>query len=359
MAMLADAVHEIVIANGKLGGSLRHQEHRRVLMTPFLHYARQQRALSRSLADIPAWLVHMYAAHCITQGMEAGNLANIFSAIRVVLRAMGNDLTRACSNRQLGLPRRVRRGARRAHTRPELDALLKRASRVDEGLVYMIRLAELFGLRRNEALMCGKDLAMWLAALSAGKAELPLLRGAKNGRARSVEVLESRRSEAIDLVAAALAYCKARNFQLIVGRGNNLKSAIHRFTALARRIGMVGELSFHSLRYNYALSLADQLHDNGVPPYETLVRLSEALGHGPSRTAMIRNVYCAEISDRFKGCLRLKSSEAHRRSPAKKLPRAALRQQVKLRHAELSGFPVGSVAPSRQGQSAAHNSRKR
>ncbi|CAD6540198.1 hypothetical protein LMG28727_03738 [Paraburkholderia kirstenboschensis] len=72
MGMLADAAHEIVIANTRLGGSLRHQEHRRVLVTSFLRYARQQRALTRSLADVPAWLVHMYAGHCITQGMGPG-----------------------------------------------------------------------------------------------------------------------------------------------------------------------------------------------------------------------------------------------------------------------------------------------
>ena len=185
------------------------------------------------------------------------------------------------------------------------------------------------------------------------------MRGAKNGRARSLEVMESRRTEAIQAIDAALAYCKARNFHFIVGRGENLKSAIHRFTALAHRIGMVGELSFHALRYNYALGLADQLHKDGVPPYETLVRLSASLGHGPGRAAMILNVYCQPIAHRFKGCLRLKSSEAHRRIPAKRLPRAVARQQAKLRHAELSGYPVGRVGPSKQGQTPAHAPWKR
>lgn len=211
----------------------------------------------------------------------------------------------------------------------------------------MILLAELFGLRRNEALMSGRDLAMWRAALVDGKTELCLMRGAKNGRPRSVEVRESRRAEAIRVIDAALAYCELRNFRFIVGRGKNLKSTIHRFTALARRIGMVGELSFHSLRYNYALALAEQLHKDGVPPYETLVRLSASLGRGLGRAVMIYNVYCKPISDRFKGCLRLKSNEVHRGSPAKKLPRAAARQQAKLRHAELSGFPVGRLGPSK------------
>jgi integrase len=359
MAMLSDAVHEIAIANCKLGGSLRHQEHRRVLVTPFLRYARQQHALSRSLADIPAWLVHMYAAHCMTQGLEAGNLTNIFSAIRVVLRAMGNDLTRECSNRQLGLPRRVRKGARRAQTPAEIDALRERARGVDEGMMHMVLLAELLGLRRNEALMCGRDLPMWRAALAAGKTELPLLRGSKNGRPRSIVVLENRRSETIRVIDAALAYCKPRNFQFIVGQGGNLRSTINRFNALARRIRMTGELSFHALRYSYALSVAQQCDDAGLPPYETLVLLSSALGHGQSRVFFIRAYYCAPIADRFKGCLTPKGSEAHRRSPPEKLPRAAARQQAKLHHAELSGFPVGRVGPPRLGSAPTPDRKKR
>jgi integrase len=330
-----------------------------MLVTPFLRYARKQHALTQPLADIPAWLVHMYAAHCITQGLEAGNLTNIFSAIRVVLRAMGNDLTRECSNRELGLPRRVRKGARRAQTPAEIDALRERARRVDEGMMHMILLAELLGLRRKEALMCGRDLPMWLAALIAGKTDLPAMRGSKNGRPRLIGVLENRRSETVRVVDAALAYCRPRNFQFIVGQGKNLKSSLHRFNALARRIGMTGELSFHSLRYSYALALAKQSLDEGLPPYETLVRLSEALGHGQSRVFFIRAYYCAPIADRFKGCLTPKGSEAHRRSPPKKLPRAAARQQAKLRHAQLSGFPVGRVDPSGLGSAPTHDRKKR
>jgi len=358
MGMLADAAHEIVIANTRLGGSLRHQEHRRVLVTSFLRFARQQRALTRSLADVPAWLVHMYAGHCITQGMGAGTLANVFSAIRVVLGAVGNDLGRECSNRQLGLPRRVRVGTRRAQTPTEIAALCERARRLDEGLMHMVRLAELFGLRRNEALMCGRDLPMWLAALIAGKNELAVMRGAKNGRPRCAEVLEHRRTEAIHAINAALAYCKERDFRFIVGRGGNLKSAIHRFNALARRIGMTGEVSFHSCRYSYALALANKLLDEGTPPYEALVRLSASLGHGPGRAVMIYRTYCQPISDRFKGCLALKRNEAHRRSPPKKLPRAAARHRAKLQHAMLSGFPVGRTGQSAGTQGRARDIRK-
>jgi hypothetical protein len=58
---------------------------------------------------------------------------------------------------------------------------------------------------------------------------------------------------------------------------------------------------------------------------------------------MVKRYYCQPIAERFKDCLKLRESEAHRRHPAKKLPRAAERREDKLRHARLSGFPIGRM----------------
>jgi integrase len=343
MAMLADAVHQIAEANRLLGGSLKHQENRRHLVTPLLRFARELKTLTRSLADIEPWVVHMYAARCIAAGMSPGHLENVFSSIRVVLAVMGNDLQKSCSNRQLGLPYRVRQGARRAQTDEEIEALLKRAARINQGLFHMIALARHLGLRRREALMCGRDLQMWLDALISGKTTLHVMRGAKNLRHREIEVLEGRRADTRAAIEAALQYAVTHDYQFVTARRNTLKSAMNKFTAQLRQAGMTGELSFHSLRYTYALALAKQLLDSGVPPYETLVRLSAALGHGASRSQMVKRYYCQPIAERFKDCLKLRESEAHRRHPAKKLPRAAERREDKLRHARLSGFPIGRM----------------
>jgi integrase len=343
MAMLADAVHDVAVANALLGGSFEHQEHRRHLVTPFLRYVRSVGALSRSIAEIPGWVVHTYAAWCIGQGMQAGNMENIFSAIRVVFGALGNDISDTCSNRQLGLPRRARKGARRAQSPAEIEALIERANRIDRGLALMIALARNLGLRRKEALMCCKDLQMWHDALASGKTKIEVLRGSKNSRPREVEILEDRRAETLKAIDAALAYASEHNLELITGRGKTLKSGMNRLKALLPRCRMIGELSFHSLRYTYALDLALQLEDGGVPPYETLVRVASSLGHGPTRTQMILNYYCQPIAYRFKGCLKIAKTEAHRRSPAKGLPRAAARREAKLRHSRLSGFPVGRM----------------
>jgi integrase len=345
MAMLSDAVHDVAVANAVLGGSLKHQEHRRLLVTPFLRFARSMGALSPLIAEIGEWAVHGYAAHCMSQGMSAGNLANIFSAIRVVFGAHGKDIRKTCSNQQLGLPRRVRKGSRRAQTPAEIEALIERAGKIDRGLALMISLARYLGLRRNEALMAGRDLQMWRDAVAAGAKTIELMRGAKNARPREVELLPGKREETLQAIDAALEYCSERDFELISGREKTLKSAVNRLKGILRRAGMTGALSFHSLRYTFALDSAVGMLDSGIDPYTTLVRLSASLGHGPSRTGMILNYYCQPIRHRFEGYLKIEKAEAHRRQPAKPLPRAAARRQAKLRHATLSGHPMGRTAP--------------
>ncbi|OYD76055.1 UNVERIFIED_ORG: integrase-like protein [Burkholderia sp. CF145] len=343
MAMLADAVHDVAAASARLKGSVGHQERRRRVFANFLRFVRDAGALTRSIPEIPPSMVHAYAAHCVVQGMAPGHLENIFSAIRVVFRAMGKDIGRTCSNRQLGLPHRSRKGTRRAQSPGEIEALIERAKRIDQGLALLIPLARNLGLRRKEALMCGKDLQMWYDALTSGKTVLEVLRGCKGGRHRQVEILEDRRAQTIEVIAAALAYARAHNYELITGRAGTLKSAMNRFTALLRKAGMVGEKSFHSLRYGFALQLALQILDRGVSPYDTLVRLSASLGHGPSRVAMVCNVYCQPIAHLFKGCLAAAKRQRRSPGPATKLPRAAARLAAKLRHARLSGFPVGRM----------------
>jgi integrase len=344
MAMLADAIHQISEANFILGGSVKHQENRRHLVTPFLRFLRDElKSLTRSLTDIKPWHVHIYAVHRIVSGATPGHMENEFSAIRVVCRALGNNFSKTCSNRRLGLPLRVRKGARRAQSPEEIRELLERAARLDQGLAHLIALARLLGLRRLEALMCARDLRMWRDALLNGNTTIHIMRGAKNLRPREAEVLESQRAETLAAVEAALEYAVEHNYELITGRGRTLESALNRLKGLLRRSGMVGELSFHSLRYTYSLELANQLHDSGVAPYETLVRLSASLGHGSSRVQMILTYYCQPIAARFKGCMKLHKSEAHRRSPATKVPRATARREAKLKHARLSGFPVGRM----------------
>lgn len=341
MGMMSQAIHDAAVSSKKAGGSFSTQQIRRFNTTGLLRFARQVGELRASIIELPAWVIHAYAQYCMAQRKAAGTLANIFSSIRVTSGTAGRNIDKACGNRELRLTRRVRKGTKRAQTPIEIEELLARARRIDNGLTHLISLALCLGLRRKEALMCPRDLAMWLDALTRGESTLPLMRGAKNARPREVRIIQSKRAETIESIASALAYCREHNFELVTGSGKTLKSAMNRLKVLLRRAGMVGQVSFHSLRYTYALTSALEMLDSGIAPYEVLVQLSESMGHGPKRAQMILAHYCQPIRDRFEGHISPREVEAHRRHPAKKLPRATARQQAKLRHGALSGYPVG------------------
>ena len=343
MSMMSKAVHSCAVSSKKAGGSFATQQNRRFDTTGLLRFARQLGELRASVGEIAPWVIHAYAQYCIAQGKTAGTLANIFSAVRVTSRHGGRDIDHVCNNTELQLARRVRRGAKRAMNPMEIDQLMERAKRIDQGLTHMISLALHLGLRRKEALMCAPDLQMWLDALVRGDSTLALMRGSKNARPRQVRIIESERSQTIEAIRCALAYAREHNLELITGTGRTLKSAMNRLRALLRRAGMVGPISFHSLRYTYALKSALEMLDGGMAPYEVLVELSESLGHGPTRIQMILGHYCQSIRERFEGHISLHNIESDRHRPPSKLPRATARLAAKRRHSELSGYPIGRI----------------
>jgi integrase len=345
MSMMSKAVHDSAVSSKKAGGSFATQQNRRFDTTGLLRFARQVGELHSSISEIPAWVIHAYAQYCAAQGKAAGTLANIFAAIRVTSRYAGRNIDAVCSNKELQLVRRVRKGTKRAMTPREIEALFVRAKRIDHGLTHMISLALHLGLRRKEALMCPPDLRMWLDALERGDSTISLMRGSKNARPRQVRVIESERAQTTESVRSALAYCREHNLELITGNGKTLKSAMNRLKALLRRAGVTGPTSFHSLRYTYALKSALELLEAGVPPYDVLVQLSESLGHGPTRAQMILGHYCQSIRDKFEGQISLYNVKDERRPPAE-LPRAAARQVAKRRHSALSGYPIGRAGPA-------------
>ncbi|CAE6707085.1 hypothetical protein LMG22931_01081 [Paraburkholderia nemoris] len=116
-------------------------------------------------------------------------------------------------------------------------------------------------------------------------------------------MVQSNRQDTIEAIRSALTYCQEHDFELITGSGKALKSAMNRLKALLRRAGMVGQVSFHSLRYTYALTAASV--DGGIAPYEVLVQLSESMGHGPTRAQMILEHYCQPIKIRIEGHISL------------------------------------------------------
>ena len=359
MATLSSVIHEVVILSERLKGSYEHREHRRHLFAPFLRFCRDVGALRPRIADIPEWAVHAYAHYCVAQQMPPANLANVFSAIRVIFKKAGKDINKACSNCELGLPRRSRMGTRKAYTAAEFAALVERTMCTNRGLAHLIGLARWLGLRKKEALMCGRDLRMWRDAIAGGQKTVSCLRGAKNGRPREIEVLEKYRPEILAAIDSALEFCEPRNFELISGRDDNLASAMSRLTSLLWRAGLRGQLTVHAFRYTYAQDLAHQCQEDGVAPRDTLTRISNALGHGSgdNRAVMAKNVYCQPIRERFEGCFKRLKTEATGRAARKTVPRARARIENKLRHAVMSGHPIGRI-DSRPARHAAPRGRE-
>jgi len=346
MSLMNQAIHKAALSSKRAGGSLATQKNRRFDATGLLRFARQVGELHPSVHEIPDWVVHLYAQYCVAQGKAPSTLANIFSSIRVLGAATGERTAQTPSNAVLGITRRTRRGRKRALTDTEIGALLERAARSDEGLMHAISLALAFGLRRKEALMCAHDLQMWLEAIVRGDSHVRVMRGTKNGRPRNVRLLEAQREQTRTVVHAALVHATANGMRLINSQPATLETAMNRFKSLLYRLGMSGEVSFHALRYTYALESANEMLAAGLSPYDTLVALSESLGHGPDRTRMILDHYCQPVRDRFVGKMSFPGQYPHSRRTSRGLPRAAARLEAKSLHAALSGYPVGDVVPA-------------
>jgi integrase len=253
------------------------------------------------------WMLEFFVWFLVAGAMKPGTLANYRASLSVIQNAAGQDVSHSVRSRALRLERRDRHGKHRARTPQEFTELLAAAEKLDDGVVHVIRLMRWLGLRMREALMCGKSLEMWRDLILQGDRRLPIERGAKNGRPRRTEVLADHVEETLDAVNAALAFCRSRDFELVTGCNDDLKSAKARLKSRFDQLPMRRELGSHSLRFTYAVDFGNAALDRGIPPVEVLIQLSDRLGHGPSRMKMILEVYCWQIRHRFPEKMQLPS----------------------------------------------------
>lgn len=95
-----------------------------------------------------------------------------------------------------------------------------------------------------------------------------------------------------------MRYLQSHPF-LVEGLSPGLKSARQKMQTLARKCGLVGQYSPHSLRYRYAVDKLSELRDAGVTAVEAFALCARFLGHGPSRGRYVRMVYGRTISATF------------------------------------------------------------
>ena len=282
------------------GGSKDSQKHRRLHWSEFSRFAARIGHTLEAVNEAEDWMLEFFVWFLVAGDMKPGTLANYRASLSVIQGTAGQDMSRSTRSRSLQLERRQRHGKHRARTPQELSDLLAAAQKLgDDGVVHVIRLMRWLGLRMREALMCGKSLETWRDLILQGNRRLPIERGAKNGRPRRTEVLADHVEETLDVINAALAFCRDHDFELITGCHDDLKSAKARLKSRFDQLPMRKELGSHSLRFTYAVDFGNAALDRGVPPVDVLTQLSERLGHGPSRVRMILEVYCWQIRHRF------------------------------------------------------------
>lgn len=298
------------------GGSKDSQKHRRLHWSEFSRFAARIGHTLEAVDQAEDWMLEFFVWFLVAGAMKPGTLANYRASLSVIQGAAGQDVSGSTRSRDLQLERRDRHGRHRARTPQEFSDLLAAAQAFDNGVVHVIRLMRWLGLRMREALMCGKSLETWRDLILQGDRRLPIERGAKNGRPRRTEVLADHVDETLDAINAALAFCRDRDFELVSGCHDDLKSAKSRLKSRFEQLPMRGEIASHSLRFTYAVDFANAALDRGVPPVDVLTQLSDRLGHGPSRVKMILEVYCWQIRHRFPEKIQLPSDFVPRKQPA-------------------------------------------
>jgi Integrase/Phage integrase, N-terminal len=362
MSRKGKLTHEACDARRGPRGAFESRKNSRHIWEPFFRFLDELDMLPRRVRDVPIAAIMLYLHHCLSRGLAVGTVRNIATEIRVVMKRCGRDIDHF-TNKHFGLATRHREGKKRPPTQKEIREVHGRARRADHGVYLLVRIQELFGLRRVEAVRSAPDYDRWARLLAGGANAVPVRRGPKGGRPRRTHIIEHRREETVALLREAARYCRAHGGRLLRGRRNNLEGSLNRLKALYRTIGLKGEISGHSLRYLYAHVKAIEYLDKGIPEYEVLLMISCDLGHGPSRCGFTLRTYLRGLAHRFTKIMRngklirmpkhLMDDKRFQR-PARQKPdgaRAFWRARIKNRRAG------EGEAGARQPDSAPHNVR--
>ena len=171
----------------------------------------------------------------------------------------------------------------------------RQADDLEPGVACVIELGYFLGLRVQEAVMAGPDLARWddlLRHATSDTPELRVSRGTKGGRLRQAAIFEV--PELLNAISRAREVARTRDGCLIPGE---LPQAISRVYTVSSEIGMTGPHSPHAARYGYCCRLIRHLHGQGWSEREALAKAANALGHGAQRTDWVRTVYGQTVRD--------------------------------------------------------------
>lgn len=336
MSMKSQAVRSIFRANNHLGGANATLKQRRSNCRGFVDWCFKNRTPLLSIKDatfehVKGYFIYLglppdnalsgdaFAAEFVrvngSKPLSVSTLHNVLGSIRRAIQALNGDPDDlGISAKSLGLPQKSREGKKL----PVTDDLFFRAVEAakadgEVGFSLCLRIERYFGHRGLEALMSPNELKKYALEAAAcmrlhgaqGPAsdgvDLPPLTvrdGTKGGRLRRTVVILKYAKESLEIIQDTLAYLATHKF-LIEGKAQGLKSARARYGALARRFGLVGQFSPHSLRYRYAVDKLEEMRDAGVSREEALILCAAFLGHGPTRGVLVSKVYGRTIIHTF------------------------------------------------------------
>lgn len=264
--------------------------HRQIMIKRFGHYLKDNNIQINNINQIKVGYIEGYIKSRLNQGISKRTLQNEMSAIRQTLRAAGRDKLAGhprISNQALGLSGASRQGTKVAITQEQYQAIYQQALQKSPALAATLDIAVTLGLRGEEAVQSCQSMKTWQKALQQGKTTIHVVFGTKGGRPRDVHIINPQQT--LQVVNNALTIMEQQNGKLI--HKPSLKQAMNYWRNSTYRLGLIGQISPHSLRYAFTQEQVDQYLKQGYSEQEALAKASMDLGHGDGRGRFIKQVY--------------------------------------------------------------------
>ena len=324
MSMKSEAKRSVFSANNILGGAKSTRAQRRSHCTAFIEYcaANGMQLISMKKVTLPHVRSYLtarglnnnnsnnsnekpksrqeFAAEFLQKtGMKPvtdATLHNILGSIRRSMRALKVDPDALeITAKNLGLPAKSRVGKKLPITDTLFFAAIEKArAQGEEGLAINLQIERYFGHRGLEALMSVEELKKFALEafnlINGNLMPVAVTKGTKGGKERVTMTIAKYARESLAVIADAMKYMQTHAF-LVEGKSTGLKSARKRYHALARKVGLIGQHSPHSLRYRYCTDKLEELRDAGVSRSEAMKLCSVWLGHGVGRGRFVAMVY--------------------------------------------------------------------
>ncbi|MBD2786475.1 integrase domain-containing protein [Xenorhabdus sp. DI] len=287
---------EFITHARKASGSFVTVADRERIARRFLDYLKNKGIKLRQMDSLKAKYIECYIAERKASHVNHRTLQNEMSALRAILAQAGKHKLAALdnprlSNQALGIVNTSRKGTKAALTPKEFSEIFQQVEQKDRGVAAVMQLAYVLGLRTKEAVEAYKSLATWKKALENGHTSVRIVFGTKGGRPRQTVILDrAALYHAIDYAERA----KAERSGRLIDKPT-IHQAIDRYRYVARRAGLMGKQSPHSMRYHFAQQSGAHYKAQGFSDREALALVSMDLGHGDGRGRYIRQVYYQDI----------------------------------------------------------------